>query len=129
MFVRSLLSLCLLTSAACDDGSSTGTPDAPRVDGQTSRVMEVTCPGTTPVAFRTLDTRFEPQNATITVGQIVKFESTLIDHPIGPLIGDPLSDPDLVVQGGRTKCFSFLAAGSFKFRCTAHNYLGTLTVN
>ncbi len=129
MSVRSLLAISILTLAACSDDGGGGTPDAPRADAQTSAVMEVTCPATTPVTFSTLETRFDPPTAAITMGQIVKFESTNSTHPIIPIPNDPLSDPDLRVPAGQTKCFTFLATGMFKFQCMQHGYAGTLTVN
>jgi plastocyanin len=132
MSIRTSLAIsALVLTAACgggDDGNG-GTPDAPRPDAQPSKVMAVTCPATTPVTFTTRDLSFNPSTATITVGQTVKFESTQLDHPIGPLSSDPLSDPGLRVPAGQTKCFTFLATGTFKFICSTHNYLGTLTVN
>ena len=127
---RSLLAISILALTACDDGGGDGgTPDAPRPDAQTAKVMEVTCPATTPVTFTTQASSFNPSTATITMGQIVKFVSTSVDHPIGPIGGDPLSDPALRVPATQTKCFTFLATGTFKFICTVHSYLGTLTVN
>ena len=129
MSTRSLLAISILTLAACSDDSGGGTPDAPRADAQTSRVMEVTCPATTPVTFTTLESRFDPPTAAITMGQIVKLVSDRSDHPIGPIPLDSMSDPGLVVPGGQTKCFSFLATGTFRFRCTQHGYAGTITVN
>lgn len=131
MSVRSLLAISALALAACgDDGGGGDAVDAPRVDAQTSRVMEVTCPATTPVTFTTtsLSTIFNPTTASITLGQIVKFD-TALDHPVGKIASDPLSDPGLVVGGGRIKCFNFLATGTYKFRCTTHDFVGTLTVN
>lgn len=132
MSIRSLLAISALAlTAACgggDDGNG-GTPDAPRPDAQPSTVMEVTCPATTPVTFTTQASSFSPSTATIAVGQTVKFVSTSTDHPIGPLTGDPLSDPGLRVPATQTKCFTFMATGTFKFICTVHSYLGTLTVN
>jgi plastocyanin len=130
MSIRSLLAISALALTACgggDDGG--GTPDAARPDAQASKVMEVTCPATTPVTVTTQESSFNPSTASITLGQIVKFESTRNDHPIGPLQGDPLSDPGLRVPATQTKCFTFLATGTFKFICTGHFYVGTLTVN
>jgi plastocyanin len=130
MSVRCSLAISLLALAACGGGGGE-TVDAPAgVDAKASNVMEVTCPATTPVTFTTtsLSSSFNPTTASITLGQIVKFD-TALDHPIGPISGDPLSDPGLVVGGGMTKCFNFLAKGTYKFRCTTHNFVGTLTVN
>jgi plastocyanin len=90
----------------------------------------VTCPATTPVTFVAQLSSFNPPTASITLGQIVKFDtSATLNHPIGPIPGEPLSDPGLVVPAGKTKCFNFLATGTFKFQCTVHSYVGTLTVN
>lgn len=129
MLVRSLLSLCLLTSAACDDGSSTGTPDAPRVDAFVSRVEQVNCQGATIAAtFLTLDTRFQPATATINRGEIVKFDTTT-DHPIIPTRDGLMTDPEIRVGPSNTKCLKFIASGTFRFECMTHQYIGTLTVN
>jgi plastocyanin len=40
-----------------------------------------------------------------------------------------MTDPGIVVGEGQTKCLTFTATGTFKFICTAHSYLGTITVN
>lgn len=91
--------------------------------------MEVVCPATPAATFTTDANSFMPQTASITVGQTVKFESNSPTHPIGPMENDPLSDRDLVVAGGQTKCFKFLTAGKLKFICTQHRYVGTITAN
>jgi plastocyanin len=131
MSVRSLLAISAFALSACGGGDEGAKPDAPKppVDARTSMVMAVTCPATTPVTFTTQDVSFLPKTAAITLGQIVKFESTNTSHPIIPIPGDPLSDPGLSVPGGQTKCFNFLATGTFKFQCMVHGYAGTLTVN
>ena len=128
MLVRTSLALSLLALAACDDGGG-GTPDAPPTDAPASAVMEVTCPATPAATFVTQASSFSPASATINVGQVVKFESTA-GHPIGPFNGNPAeTDPGIAVAETRTKCLMFTRAGTFKFICTAHTYLGTLTVN
>jgi plastocyanin len=72
---------------------------------------------------------FDKPNVTITRGAIVQFVSTS-DHPIGPFNGDPsMTDPGIVVAEGQTKCLMFTAPGMFKYICTRHTYLGTITVN
>jgi plastocyanin len=130
MLVRSSLAISILVLAACGGDDGGAAIDAPTgVDAPASKVMEVTCPATTPVTFMTQDTSFSPAMASITLGQIVKFISTNSTHPIGPIPGDPLSDPGLRVPAGQTKCFNFLAKQTYKFQCTVHGYAGTLTVN
>lgn len=127
MSVRSLLPLCLLASAACgDDGA---TPDAPRlIDAPAATVMTVTCPAGNVTTLTTLGTAFDMPTLTITRGQIVKFVSTPT-HPVGPFPGGQMTDPGLVVPENQTRCLMFTATGTFKFICTVHQYLGTITVN
>lgn len=130
MSVRSLLALPVLVLAACggDDGNKTDASTG--IDAKASNVMEVTCPATTTVTFTTLDTFvFMPASASTTVGTTVKFVSSNATHPIGPIPLNQQSDPGLVVPGGQTKCFNFLVAGMYKFECTQHSFVGTLTVN
>ena len=128
MSVRSWLAISVLALAACNDGGAAA-PDASEVDAPTVAVKEVTCPAAPAASFVTTGTMFSPSAATISVGQIVKLESNSLDHPIGPFNGDPsLTDPALVVTAGRTKCFQLMRTGTFKFVCSAHFYVGTLTV-
>ena len=110
---------------ACGGGGDDDdtTPDAP------ANVLEVTpvdpCPGTPDAQFMALASRFEPVSATIGQGQVVKFISD-VTHPIAALAG---TDPDLNVPESQTKCFRFTMPGTYKFKCTVHGYVGTLTVN
>ena len=128
MFVRSLLSLCLLASAACgDDGG--GAVDAPKqIDAAAPTVMTVTCPAGNLTTITTLGTAFDMPNVTITQGQIVKIISTAT-HPVGPFPGGQMTDPGIVVPENQTRCLQFTAKGTFKYICTQHSYLGTITVN
>jgi plastocyanin len=130
MSVRLLLATCLLVlPTACGDDGGSGSPDAPKTpDGQGSSVMAVTCPANPAMTITTQAQSFSPATASITVGSIVKLESTA-NHPIGPFPGGQMTDPALVVPETQTKCFQFNAAGTFKFICTVHQYLGTITVN
>jgi plastocyanin len=129
MSTRSSLAFSLFALAACgggDDGG--GNPDASQVDAKVSTVMEVTCPATTPVTFTTLATSFMPTSATISRGEIVKFD-TSTTHPIIPARDGLNTDPGIMVGEAKTKCLMFMAAGTFRFQCQQHNYIGTLTVN
>jgi plastocyanin len=130
MFVRSLLAISLLTLAACGDDGGTAMPDGPKTDGPpAATVMEVTCPaGAVNPTITTLATAFDMPTATITRGSIVKFISTAT-HPIGPFPGGMMTDPGIRVPEGQTKCLMFTATGTFRFVCTVHSYLGTITVN
>jgi plastocyanin len=129
MSVRNLLSSSILALAACSSGGGAAEPDAAQPDAPVVAVKEVTCPATPDAWFVTTGYMFTPSAATIRVGQIAKLESSSLDHPIGPYNGDPsLTDPALVVPAGKTKCFAFMRPGIFKFVCSAHFYVGTLTV-
>jgi len=130
MHVRSSLVIAILALAACGGDDGGGAIDAPTgMDAPASSVMEVTCPTNPAASFITQAASFNPPAATINVGQIVKFESTAT-HPIGPFTGDPsMTDPGIVVPETKTKCFTFTRVGTFKFICTVHFYVGTLTVN
>lgn len=130
MLARGSLVLSLLALSACGGGDDNGgMPDAAvQVDAPASTVMEVTCPAQPATTFATQATAFSPSTATITAGQIVKFVSTAT-HPIGPLPGSTETDPGISVAEGQTKCLKFMTAGTFKFICKVHSYLGTLTVN
>jgi plastocyanin len=110
--------------AACggDDGGSTPPVDmAPPV---TLSVVDP-CPATADATIMTLATRFEPMATTITQGQVVKFVSTST-HPVKAQAG---TDATLAIPEGATKCFRFTSPGTYKFNCTFHGYVGTLTVN
>jgi len=129
MFVRSLLAISVLALTACgggDDGG--GTPDAARVDAPTATVVTVTCPATVAETITTQALSFDKPNVTISRGAIVKFVSTST-HPIGPFPGGQMTDPGIIVPEGQTRCLMFTATGTFKFICTVHSYLGTITVN
>ena len=127
MSVRSFLALGLLASTACGDPGG-GTPDEPSVDAATAAVTMVTCPAAPAATFTTSGASFSPPSATVGLGKIVKFES-LADHPIGPFPDPSMTDPALTIPETQTKCFQFNRAGTFKFICMRHFYLGTLTVN
>ena len=129
MFVRSLLAISLLALVACGDDGGTATPDGPRQDAQVSTVMQVNCQGATIAAtFLTRDIRFEPTAATINRGEIVQFDTTA-DHPIIPARDGVMTDPEIRLGPSSTKCLKFPAAGTFRFECMTHYYIGTLTVN
>lgn len=129
MSARNMLSLCALALAACSSDGGDATPDAATPDAQAVAVKEVPCPATPNASFITNGDKFTPSTATISVGQIAKLESNSLEHPIGPFIGDAsVTDPALVVPAGKSKCFAFMRPGTFKFVCSAHFYLGTLTV-
>jgi plastocyanin len=130
MSVRNMLAISALAMAACSGDGGSAAPDAASPDAPVVAVKEVPCPATPDAWFVTNGLMFSPSAATIRVGQIAKLESNSLEHPIGPFKGgDPLeTDPALMVTAGRSKCFTFMRPGTFKFICSAHFYVGTLTV-
>jgi hypothetical protein len=128
MFVRSLLPISILALAACGDDGGGGAVDARPIDGPGSTVMMVTCPAGTVPTITTLAAAFDMPTMTIARGSIVKFVSTAT-HPVGPFPTGVDTDPGIVVPEGQTRCLMFTATGTFKFICTVHSYLGTITVN
>ena len=130
MSVRNMLSISALVLAGCSSDGGDAMPDAAQSDAPVVAVKEVPCPATPAASFVTNGLMFSPSAATISVGQIAKLESNSLEHPIGPFMGgDPsMTDPALTVTAGRSKCFAFMRPGTFKFICSAHFYVGTLTV-
>ena len=129
MSVRSLLTISVLTLAACGDDGGDGPVDArPGIDARAATVMTVTCPSTAVPTITTQATSFDMSMLTITRGSTVKFISTAT-HPVGPFPGGQMTDPGIVVPEGQTRCLMFTATGTFKFICTVHSYAGTITVN
>jgi plastocyanin len=118
-----------LALAACSDPGG-GAPDAAALDAPMPAVTAVTCPASPAATIVTTAGSFSPPSTMIGRGQIVKFQ-TMADHKVGPFPGGDLSvtDPALVVSELQTKCFRFDRTGTFKFICSVHFYLGTLTVN
>ena len=120
------ISFALLVLAACggDDGNSN--PDAaPGEDAQVATVMEVACVGGEQ-AIMTMNGAFDPMAITISVGQAVQF-STESSHNVAPVA--TMSDPGLNVGFGETKCLKFTRAGTFRFKCTPHGFMGMVTAN
>jgi len=114
------LALAAAFLAAC--GGSDGGADAPVVQ---STLMVVTpCAGE--AATVTAGAAYEPPATSVSQGAIVKFVMPS-DHDVAP--STPLDDPGLMVGFGETKCLRFTTPGTYKFKCTAHGFTGTVTVN
>lgn len=130
MSIRSLLAISALALSACGGGDEGANPDAPKppMDAPAATVMTVTCPATVADTITTQSISFDKPNVTVTRDAIVRFVSTA-GHPIGPTRDGIMSDPGIRVPEGQTRCLRFTATGTFKFICTAHDYLGTITVN
>ena len=123
---------CLaLVLAACGGGGDDAPADSPTgTDSSASNIMVVTpCTGET--ATVTADpsdsaTTYMPASTTVAVGQIVKFDLPNA-HNVAP--NTAADDDGLSVGFGQTKCLKFTAAGTYKFKCTPHGFVGTIVVN
>ena len=126
------LAYAFVLLAACGDDGGTTTPDAPKtIDAPAASVTEVNCTGITPAAMvMTTDANFSfmPMMTTITVGQVVKF-TTSLSHNVVPNPAAAKTDPGLAVGFNKTACLKFAAAGTFGFMCGPHGFVGTVTVN
>ena len=128
--IRRLLvvSLFAMATAACGGGDSNPTTDAPSGSDAASSNVETVDPCTgesaTVTAPNTGNT-YSPKDTTISVGQIVKFEMDSF-HNVAPATGS--DDPGLTVGFGATACLKFTAAGTYNFKCTAHGFTGSITV-
>jgi len=122
---RSFAICLVLAAAAC----SSDAPD-PGVDAAppSGTIMTVTCDGSETMTIEsTGGFRFSPNNATITVGQSIKFVNGPT-HSIVPTGSTP--DDGFNVGFGATACLKFTAAGTFNYRCNPHTSMtGAITVN
>ncbi|MEJ7599216.1 MAG: plastocyanin/azurin family copper-binding protein [Kofleriaceae bacterium] len=123
------VSIALFLIAACggDDPASPDAPPGGGSDAAPATVMAVACStGEPTIVTRNGANMYDPSAVTIAVGQVVKFVNSS-NHNVAPLM--TMSDAGLDVGFGATKCLKFTAAGSFKFKCTPHEFVGTITVN
>jgi plastocyanin len=130
--MRSLACALILLAACGDDGGGMAMPDAPKsIDAPSATVTEVDCATVTPAAtVTTTDASFMfmPMATTISVGQVVKF-TTSLSHDVVPNPAAAKTDPGITVGFGKTACLKFSATGTFGFMCMPHGFVGTVTVN
>jgi len=112
----------LIASLLAGCGGSDGGADAPAV----SSTIEVVEPCSGEDTTVTTGAAYMPPATTIVQGQVVKFVMAS-DHDVAPDTSS--DDPGLSVGFGQTKCLRFTTPGTYKFKCTAHGFTGTVTVN
>jgi plastocyanin len=102
------------------DAGEITVPDGAAASGP---VVQVDCAGATvAVTVTTPGFRYEPAEATISAGQIVRF--------------DPASGHDVAsdtaglfnVPFAGDRCFRFEQPGTFKYHCSPHDFRGTIVV-
>lgn len=119
--MRSLLFVipCLALVACGDDGGSTPPIDAPGGAAAT----RVECATVTPTVTVTAPGfAFEPENATIAVGQVVAFDM--------PATHSAVSDTAGLFNAtfNTTTCYRFDRAGTYPYHCDPHQFPGTIVV-
>lgn len=99
---------------------ATQAPDAePGPDAGPPPVVQVTCPADPAVTVTTPGYFYDPDQATIAVGQVVRFDPST-SH-------DVRSDTGLfTVPYGGDRCFRFDEAGTYPYHCTPHRFTGTI---
>lgn len=116
-----LSALVMSLAAACSDG--TATVDAPvKIDAPVVAAKVVTCP-TTPPMFKVgvSGSQYLPAMQTVPAGAIVEFK-TSADHSAKSL------ENLFQIDYATTNCVQFNTPGLYKFYCTAHGFVGSVTV-
>src|SRR5207245_2613038 len=119
----------VLALGACGSDSNANTDAAVHNDAPPKTVLTVTCPGSPAATVTTaeLQSSFTPMATTITQGQVVKFVMSA-SHTVAPNPIAAKTDPGLTVGFGATACLMFTQTGTFGFLCSAHGFVGTVTV-
>lgn len=117
--LRRLPCCAVVVLAAC--GSSDSSPLPVDAAVQTT-VQTVDCATVSPaMAITTSGMAYLPQTATIAVNGVVKWTMPTSHNVESTTAG-------LAVDYGATKCLKFTVAGQYTYKCTAHGFTGTLTV-
>jgi plastocyanin len=103
--------------------------DAVLIDARPPTVLTVDCATVAPAAsVVTMNFAYVPMSVSIAVGQVVKFAMEP-DHDVAPDPAAAMTDSGLNVDFGSTGCLQFTVAGTFGYRCLAHGFTGSVTVN
>ena len=116
-----LLSASVISlAAACSD--ATATVDASvRIDAPVVAAKVVGCPTTPMFKVGVSGSQYLPATQTVPAGAIVEFK-TSADHSAKSL------ENLFLVDYGTTNCVQFNTPGLYKFYCTAHGFVGSVTV-
>jgi plastocyanin len=123
----------VLVDAASADAAFDAPPDAALVvtdaapDAPPALIVLVACPVTSHATVITSGQSFSPQQTTITVGQIVRFEPSSSHDVVSGTQAAPTTT--FRADGGVPRCYRFDEAGVFPFFCSIHpNMTGAITV-
>lgn len=110
---------CALLAAACSSSpADSSSPDA----ASNAAVRVVDCATASPATtVTTPGNRYDPPEVTIPVNGVVRWMLPA-QHDVSSTI------PGLHVDFGGTVCLQFAEARQYDYRCSAHNFLGKITV-
>jgi plastocyanin len=115
-----LSSLFVVLAAACGGDDDGATVDAANgIDGPALMATEVSCTGVNAPVITTNGFSFSPTSTSVTPGTTVKFTMPA-DH--NAISNDGLFTADF---NGDT-CVQFQSAGTFRFHCGPHAFIGTV---
>lgn len=115
-----LSALFVSLAAACAD--SAATVDAlVRIDAPVVAAKVVRCPTTPMFKVGVSASQYLPITQTVPAGAIVEFKTTA-EHSAKSL------ENLFQIDFGRTDCVQFTKPGLYKFYCTAHSFIGSVTV-
>jgi plastocyanin len=124
---RFALAALLLAACGGDDGNNAQIDAAAvQMDAAAKVVALATCPATVTATMTTNAAAFSPTSSTVSVGDVVKLTAT-VGHKIIPNTLQP-TDSALNVAQGATKCFQFMATGTYGIACEFHGFAGSITV-
>jgi plastocyanin len=108
-------------SLACSDGAASKPDASTGSDAAIVAAKVVTCPAAVQFNVGVSGQSYVPPAQTVPAGSIVKFTAS-IDHSAKS------RDNLFTVDFGETTCVQFQKPGAYQFYCTAHGFLGTVTV-
>jgi plastocyanin len=112
----------LVFLAACGGG---GDDDGAAPDATVNNdVVSVDCSTVTPAAtISTSGFAYDPVDSQVNADDVVEF-APMIGHDVN----DEAAPPEFHVDFGATACFRFHTPGTYHFKCSAHLFEGSLTV-
>jgi plastocyanin len=119
---HALCAVLLFASACAADPSPSGDDDGDAPDAGPSSVTRVDCASATIVATITTDGfAYSPSDVTVAVGDVVEL------HPSSSHDA-AADDGSFAVDFGEDACLRFDAPAVHEFRCSPHQFTGTITV-
>jgi BRCT domain type II-containing protein len=117
---QSVATALLIALSACSDPASS--IDAPvAIDAAPVAVKVVTCPANPTYKVGVAGHAYDPATQTVPVGSIVKI-TTSADHSAKSV------ENLFFVDFANSECVQFGIPATYKFYCTAHGFVGSVTV-